>query len=118
MKFILKYLLLAGFIVFCSYYFSSIIVANYKVAIAVALFIGFVNAILKPILKVLTFPIQLLTLGLFSLVLNGILIKFVDWFFEGYEVKGFLTAILFGTAISIVSGILDGILDSDDNDDE
>ena len=71
-----------------------------------ALVLGIVNAIIRPILVILTFPITLLTLGLFLLVINGLMIKLVTVFVHGFVVDGFISAILCAVVVSLTSWIV------------
>lgn len=71
-----------------------------------AVVMGLVNAILKPILKILTFPISILTLGLFSVVLNVLLIMLVDYFVSGFTIDGFIWAVIFSVVLSVVSSVV------------
>jgi putative membrane protein len=80
-----------------------------------AIILGLVNAILRPLLKLLTCPLILLTLGLFTLVINGFTLWLssqiaVNWFHVGFYVDGFWAAFLGGLVVSIVSLILSVIL--------
>ena len=75
------------------------------IAVMVALIWGLINVTLKPILYVLTLPINILTLGLFTFVINAFLFWFVATFVEGFSVDGFLPALLGTLIISIVSSV-------------
>ena len=80
-----------------------------------AIILGLVNAVLRPLLKLLTCPLILLTLGLFSLVINGFTLWLsswiaINWFEVGFYVDGFWAAFLGGLVVSIVSLILSAIL--------
>ena len=76
--------------------------------IAAALLLGIVNAIVRPILVILTFPITLLTLGLFLLVINGLMIELVSYFLHGFVVDGFGSAILASIIVSLTSWVMSG----------
>jgi putative membrane protein len=71
--------------------------------IAAALLLGIVNAIVRPILVILTFPITLVTLGLFLLVINGLMIELVSHFLSGFVVAGLWPAILASIVVSLTS---------------
>jgi putative membrane protein len=80
-----------------------------------AIILGLVNAVLRPLLKLLTCPLILLTLGLFTLVINGFTLWLsswvaVNWFDVGFYVRGFWAAFLGGLVVSVVSVILSAIL--------
>ena len=76
---------------------------DYGPLIAGAALLGLFNAFLKPILTILTLPISCLTLGLFTLVINGIILWGVGQFINGLNVEGFLAAVMGGVVISIFS---------------
>jgi len=74
--------------------------------ILAALLLGIVNAIVRPILVVLTFPITVITLGLFLLVINGLMIKLVTLFVAGFIVHGLMPAILCAVIVSLTSWLV------------
>ncbi len=80
--------------------------AGFWTAVIVALILGLLNAFLKPILVILTLPINLLTLGLFTLVINAALIMLASSFVEGFAVAGFWTALLFSLIVSLFNYLL------------
>jgi putative membrane protein len=71
-----------------------------------ALLLGIVNAIVRPILVILTIPITILTLGLFLLVINGLMVELVSHFLEGFQVAGLGTAILVSLVVSLTSWVI------------
>lgn len=79
-------------------------------AIWAALLLGLVNAILRPILVLLTLPLTILTFGLFLLVINGLMLALVAFLIPGFFVNGFLGAILGSILISLVSWTLSRFL--------
>jgi putative membrane protein len=72
----------------------------------VAIVLGAINLFIKPIISLIALPINLLTLGLFSLVINGLLIMLASALVPGFEVNGFLWAVLFSIVLSIVNAVL------------
>ncbi len=72
----------------------------------VAFVFGIINAVLRPIVKLLSLPFIVLTLGLFTFVVNGAMLLVVDWLTEGLDVDGFVNAMLGAIVISIVSWAL------------
>jgi putative membrane protein len=76
--------------------------------IAAALLLGVVNAFVRPILVILTFPITLLTLGLFLLVINGLMIELVAWLLPGFVVAGLGWAILASIIVTLTSWAVSG----------
>ena len=79
-------------------------------AIVAAFVLGIINAILRPILIILTLPIQIVTLGLFTLIINGVLFYFVGQLNIGLTVHGFWTAVIGAILLSIVSFALSWLL--------
>lgn len=71
-----------------------------------AVVMAVMNAVVKPILQILTLPISILTLGLFSIVLNVLLIMLVDYFVAGFAIDGFIWAVIFSVVLSVVSSIV------------
>ncbi len=88
-----------------AYLVPGVSVSSLYVALVVALILGFINAVIRPILLVLTLPINILTLGLFTFVLNGLLFWFVSSFVRGFAVDGFLPAVVGSFVVSVLSGI-------------
>lgn len=78
----------------------------------VGLVMGLVNAVIKPILKLLALPITIVTLGLFTLVINAGMLGLVAWIMPTLAVDGFITALLGGILISIVSTLLNWFIDN------
>lgn len=79
--------------------------------------LGLVNATVRPVLKVLTFPITILTLGIFLLVVNGLSFMLAAWFVEGFSVESLGSAMLGAIGVSIISWLLSGLDNNDDDDD-
>ncbi|MCX7996167.1 MAG: phage holin family protein [Patescibacteria group bacterium] len=75
----------------------------------VAIVLGIVNMFVKPVISVLTLPITILTLGLFSLVVNALIILLVDWLVPGFTVDGFLWALAFALVLSMVNAFFNKI---------
>jgi putative membrane protein len=75
-------------------------------ALIATVIIAIVNATIGPILKFLTFPLTLVTLGLFLLVVNAFLLKLASFFSPGFKVRGFLAAILGSVVLTILTAIL------------
>jgi putative membrane protein len=76
--------------------------------IAAALLLGVINAIVRPVIVILTLPITLLTLGLFLLVINALMIMLVAWFLPGFLVAGFWSAIFAAVIVSLTSWVMSG----------
>lgn len=85
-------------------------VTSFQAALVVALVIGLLNAIVRPILVLLTLPVTLLTLGLFLVVINALLLKAAAWLVDGFAVDGFWTAALASLVLSLATTVLDRIV--------
>ena len=72
----------------------------------VAILLGIANSVIKPILHVLTFPITIVTFGLFALVINALMVMLVDYFVVGFTVASFWWALGFSIVMSIISSVL------------
>ena len=83
----------------------GVIVADLYSALITALVLGLANTFIKPVLLFFTLPLTLLTLGLFTLVVNAIIILIVDYFVPGFMVNGFFTALLFSIVLSIIASV-------------
>lgn len=91
--------------------YTPVTVSSYVVAIGVSIVIGFVNTVIRPILKLVTLPINVITLGLFSIVINGLCILIVPIIVNifvpgGFIVNGFVWAIVYGALLSFVQSTL------------
>ncbi len=113
MKFFIKLLLNAVAIVILAKVLNDVVVGGYTSAIIVAAVLALLNAIVKPILIILTFPITIVTLGLFLLVINASIILLADKFIDGFAVSGFWVALLFSILLSILQSFLYSILKED-----
>ena len=107
---ILLWILNAVALLSVAYVMPSIHVASFGAALLAALILGLVNAILRPLLLLLTLPVTLLTLGLFIFVVNGLMFWLAGSMLEGFIVSGFWPAVFGALLYSIVSGVLSGLL--------
>ena len=94
---------------------TSIHVASFGSALLAALILGLVNALVRPVLLVLTLPVTLLTLGLFIFVLNGLMFWLAGSLIDGFVVAGFWPAVFGSMVYSVVSWALSGLLVSGKN---
>ncbi len=107
MKFIVRLLITAA----VAYGLSMILTPHVRInsfvtALIFALVLAILNAIVKPILVILTLPITILTLGIFLLVINVLMILLAGKFVSGIHIEGFLWAFIFGLLLSIISSAL------------
>src|SRR3989338_6956862 len=100
-----RWLITALAVMLAAYLVPGITVSGLYTALWVALVLGIINAIIRPILLLLTLPINLLTLGLFTFVLNGLLFWLVASLIGGFEVQGFWAAVFGSLVVTVVSWI-------------
>jgi len=93
MRLILRWILSAAALMLLPQLIDAIRVDSFYAALAAALFIGLVNALIRPILIIVTLPINILTLGLLTFAINGLLFWFVASFVKGFVVTGFWPAV-------------------------
>jgi len=105
MTIIAKWFISALSLLAAAYFIPGISLSSFYIALIVALFLGIVNAVIRPILVILTLPINVLTLGLFIFVINGFLFWFLSSFIEGFYVSGLWVAILGALLVSVFSYI-------------
>ena len=91
------------------YVVSSIQVAGFGTALLVAVVLGLINTLLRPLLILLTLPVTLLTLGLFIFVINALLFQLAGYLVDGFNVGGFWPAVLGSLAYSLISWLLSAI---------
>lgn len=103
MNIILRLVLNTLVVLAVAYILPGVSVNGYMAAFVAALAIGVINAVIKPILFVLTLPITIVTLGIFTLILNALLLMLASAIVPGFEIHGFWTAVLFGIIFSIVN---------------
>jgi putative membrane protein len=109
-KLLLAWLINAVALIAVAYLVPGISVSSFLTALVAALVLGLVNAVVRPLLVILTLPVTLLTLGLFIFVINGLLFWFVGSFITGFVVSGFWPAMLGAILYSIVSWALAALL--------
>lgn len=109
MGFLFRLLVNALALVIVAYLLPGVHVTSFTAAIVVAIILGIVNAVLRPILVILTLPVVILTLGLFTLVINAITFYLVANLGIGLTVDGFGSAFLGALVLSIVSFVLSSI---------
>jgi len=105
MNWIVRFFLTGLAIVLTAYLLPGVNVEDYWTALVVALVLSLVNIFVKPILIVLTIPITFITLGLFLLVINALMILLADYFVDGFFVDGFWWALLFSLILSLFNSL-------------
>jgi putative membrane protein len=106
MNFLIRILISALVAFGLSYILSGVHMDTFVTALLVGLVLAVLNALVKPILVLLTLPITIVTLGLFLFVINALIILLCDKLIDGFKVDGFWWALLFSILLSIVSSFL------------
>ena len=110
MRLLLAWLINAFALVAVAYLMPGISVASFTTALVAALVLGLINAVVRPVLVLLTLPVTIITLGLFIFVLNGLLFWFVGSFIQGFVVDGFWSGVFGAIVFSLISWLLSALL--------
>jgi putative membrane protein len=110
MRLLLVWLVNAAALMAVAYLLPGVVVSDFTTALVAALVLGLVNAVIRPVLVLLTLPATLLTLGLFIFVLNGLLFWFVGSYLTGFVVAGFWWGVAGAIAYSVISWALSAIV--------
>ena len=110
MRILLLWLINAAALFLLPYVFKWVQVDSVQAALIAALVLGLVNALVRPVLFLLTLPVTVLTLGLFIFVLNGLLFWAVGSFLDGFRVTGFWPGVFGAIIYSLISWALAAIL--------
>lgn len=113
MKLLLRLLVTAALVLLLSNLLSGVHVNSFGTAVIVAVVLGLLNVFIKPILVILTLPVTFVTLGLFLLVINAIIILLCTKIVVGFVVDSFWTALIFSVILSILQSITYKILGDD-----
>jgi len=100
---LIRWILFALALIFIAWIVPGISLASFMTAMWTALAIGLVNIFIRPVLLLLTLPINLLTLGLFTFVINALMFWIVSHFITGFMVSGFLAALIGSILLSVIS---------------
>jgi putative membrane protein len=111
MNFILKIVLTAVAVLVIAHFLPGVSVVNFTNAVIVAVVLALLRVTIKPLLIILTLPVTIVTLGLFLLVINALIILLADNLIDGFHVTGFWVALLFSLILSIFESILYSFLD-------
>ncbi len=103
MKLLIHWLLLSGGIWLTAYFVPGITVSGFLTSIIAGACLGFINTLIKPILKLITLPINLLTLGLFSVVLNGLLFWALSAVVPGIIITTFIAALIGSIIVALIN---------------
>jgi putative membrane protein len=91
---------------------------GFKRALVVAVVLGLLNTVVRPLLVLLTLPVTILTLGLFLLLINGAMVGLAGYFLEGFSVDGPVSAIIAAVALTVFSAILGFVFGGSNDDDD
>lgn len=109
MKFLVKLILYSVAILLTSYLLPGVHVDSFGSAFILAAVLALLNITLKPLLIILTIPITIISLGLFLLVINALIIMVADSIIPGVQIEGFWWALLFSFVVSILNGFFTGL---------
>jgi putative membrane protein len=113
MKNYLIKLLISTILIVVLSHFLKIQITDYTAAILMALALSFLNTFVKPILVFFTIPVTIMSLGLFLLVINALIVKIADYFIDGIAVPDFLTALIFSVLLAVSQFVLNKIFIND-----
>jgi putative membrane protein len=109
-KILLRWVINALAIFIASYLVRGIEVSGVIPLLLAAALLGILNALIRPLLIILTLPINILTLGLFTLVINGVMLWLVSSLIKGFEIQGFWSAVLGALLVSLISWIINSLI--------
>lgn len=98
-------------IIVSAYLLPGVTVLSFFAAFVTAVVLGIINAFIKPVLIILTLPLNVLTLGLFTFIINALLIMLTGIIVPGFEVTSFWWALLFGLILSLVNFMLNSVVE-------
>jgi len=110
MGLLVRWLVLTAAIIIASYLISGIEISGFFSAFFAAAILGILNIFFRPILFILTLPINLLTFGLFTFVINALLLKMASGVIEGFQVHGFWSAVFGALVISVLNWLLNSFI--------
>ena len=111
LSFILKFILSAVLVYGLSLVLPGVTLSGVGGAAILVIVLAVLNAVVKPILQIIGFPITIVTLGLFLLVINIIIIKLADVLMTSFDIHGILNMLLFSLALSVVNAVVDMVVD-------
>ena len=106
---IVKWILFALAIIFTAWIIPGISVANFLSAMFVVIIIALINMFIRPLIMFITLPINFLTLGIFTFVINALLLMLAGFVAPGFEVEGFWSALLGSLVLSILNMFINSI---------
>ena len=110
MNLIIRILVTAFIVLLLANFLGGVSVDGFGTSIIVAIVLGLLNLIVKPLMVLLTLPVTLLTLGLFLFVINAVIILLCSELVGGFHVESFWTALLFSILLSVLQSVMSGLL--------
>jgi len=107
---LIRWLILTAAILVASYFIEGIVAEGFLPVLATAAMLGILNAFFRPVLIILTLPFNILTLGLFTFVINALMLKMASAVVPGFDVQGFWAAVFGSLIISLVSWLLNSFI--------
>ncbi len=111
MKLIIKWLLSAAALLLLAHFYSGVVVNGFSAALLAAFVIGLLNAVVRPVLVILTLPVTILTLGLFMFVINALMFWSASGLLDDFQVGGFGAALLGSLIYSVMGMVIDSALE-------
>ena len=111
MKIIARWLLLAAALLLVAHLYPGVQVTSFTAALVAALVLGLFNALLRPLLVLLTLPVTIVTLGLFLFVINALMFYFAASVLDGFQVSGFVAALIGSLIYSLCGVVIDVALE-------
>ncbi|ABM93021.1 phage holin family protein [Methylibium sp. Pch-M] len=111
MKILVRWLLLAAALLLVAHLYPGVVVQSFGAAMIAALVLGLFNAVLRPLLVLLTLPVTLLTLGLFLFVINALMFYFAASVLDGFSVRGFGAALIGSLIYSVCGLVIDAAME-------
>ncbi|MCL2603738.1 MAG: phage holin family protein [Defluviitaleaceae bacterium] len=103
---LLKWVISAVCLYILTWIFPGFVISGAVTAMVAAAVLGLVNAIIKPLMHIISLPVTILTLGLFSLVINAFSLLLAAWFVPGFSISGFWTAFFAALVLSVLNALL------------
>jgi putative membrane protein len=111
MKLLTKWLLSAAALLLVAYLYQGVEVRSFTAALIAAFVIGLLNAVVRPVLVILTLPVTVLTLGLFLFVINALMFWAAASLLDGFEVRGFTAALIGSLIYSVIGMVIESALE-------
>lgn len=114
MKLILTWLISSLAVIVSAYLVPGAQITGFLAALLAAIMLGAVNSFIRPILLFLTLPINILTLGLFTLVINALMVLLAAAIVPGFSISSFWVALLFSVILSVITWLMEQVIEKDE----